>query len=81
MPGAATLFGDSGGDGPAESNGTGSWANLQVYWYRIMGRSQTEKGISRLHEMLQHESLNRLLMVELLEVVVKLMFSEDRRVY
>jgi hypothetical protein len=54
-------------------------ATLQFYLHRMVGQQNAVAGVKRVFEMLQYEKLNRILILSLLEVIVKLVFAEDRR--
>ena len=71
-----------GPDTPADASSSDEgWSTVQFYLHRIVGRQNAEQGIERVFNMLQHDLLNRSLVLSLLEVMFKLVFADDRRKY
>lgn len=56
-------------------------ATVQFYLYRMVGRENTLKGVERVLNMLQIQEFNRVLVINVLEVLTKLTFAEDRRCF
>lgn len=69
-----------GGSGTSSSS-INHTMTAQFYLHRIVGRQNAVQAMHRLWNMTQERRLNRVLVVGMLEVVFKLVFSEDRRKY
>ena len=57
----------------------GSFASGSFYFYRLLGRSNTDAAVLRLLDMFRNEQVMRSLVVSIFEVVLKVTFAEDRR--
>jgi hypothetical protein len=54
---------------------------INTYLSVLVGRYNTLMGVQRVFEMLQHQALNRVLILSLAEVFFKILLDKDQRVY